>query len=81
MSMVDLTPFTQTDGGAVVFERTAYRIHFTGLSRNEDSKFYEDYGVDYFSGDFVHHFTACFKSASAILASGVIWSLSDHDDD
>ena len=80
MSMVDLTDWTQTDGGAVVFERTAYRIHFTGLSRDESSKFYDaSRDADYFSGNFTHHFTACFNSASASGGYAWVWGLSQYD--
>ena len=65
------------------FEYSSYQVDTIGLFRNLDAYLYTDKGAgnDDFNDDFNAYFTATYQTATANLATGIVWSVANVVDD
>jgi len=80
MSLENFTSYTETDPNTKI-TKTASRVTWALLARNEDAYVYADKGANYFAGQFKINLTVSMTaSVGASLTNGV-WSLTNLVDD
>lgn len=75
----DFTTYTEVDPNSRI-TKTATRVTWTGLTRNEEAYVYDDKGSNFFAGNFTHYLTIKF-TAKETSCEGGIWALTNLLDD
>lgn len=74
-----LNTYTETDPNSHL-SKSPYQVIYTSLVRNEDAYIHYDYGVDFFDGDFEHHFELKITTAG-VNGLCELWTLANLVDD
>ncbi|KKK50666.1 hypothetical protein LCGC14_3122740, partial [marine sediment metagenome] len=82
MAFEDFGPYTEVDPNSRI-TKTTRRVTWALLARNEDAYVYNDKGVDYFNGNFVHFLTYRPTGGAGGTSSGIggAWSIANTVDD
>lgn len=80
MTVENLLVHTEVDPNSRI-AKTATRVTWTDIARNEDAYLYRDKGVDFFAADFVHELTYRQIGGAGNTAGGHIWMIANLIDD
>lgn len=76
----DFTTYTEVDEGTNIIPGYT-STEWISLNRTHTSRVYKDFGVDYFSGDFIHTFEVQMSDGSAVPMEHEHWTLANTLDD